>query len=444
MSSFSIYELLLFQLLLIILNAIFACAEIAVISINDNKLKKMAEEDGDKRAQLLLNLTSQPAKFLATIQVGITLAGFLGSAFAADNFSDKIVNWLVGLGVTISPDKLDVLAVLVITLIMSYVTLVLGELVPKRIAMQFSEKIGLSMSRPIYVIAKIFSPLVWFLTASTNVVLRLLGINPHERIESVTEEEIRMMVDVGSKNGTIDDIEKNIIHNVFEFDDKLVEDVMTHRSDVVFLDADEPLSVWEECMIEARCTTYPVFRENTDNIVGVLNIKDYLKCKNKNKDFILKNSVKPTQYVPATMHINDLFRNMQKERNYFAIVLDEYGGTDGIVTISDILGEIVGSFLYEEEPSPVEEFKKVSNSVYEIEGVMLVDEAFENMGIEQIDAEEATIGGYVFGLLGHKPKVGDKTEDAYCEYEILGVDNMRISRIKATVKPKEDEEQPTE
>ena len=179
--------------------------------MNNNKLKKMAEQ-GDVRAKRLLALTSQPAKFLATIQVGITLAGFLGSAFAADNFSDKIVNWLVDLGVTIAPDKLDILAVLGITLILSYITLVLGELVPKRIAMQFSEKIALFMSKPIYMIAKIFSPIVWLLTNSTNVILRLLGINPNKREDNITEEEIRMMIDVGSENGTIDDIEKKIMN----------------------------------------------------------------------------------------------------------------------------------------------------------------------------------------------------------------------------------------
>ena len=238
MTDYTIAELLLFQLFLIFLNAIFACAEIAVISINDNKLKRMADS-GDKRASRLISLTAQPAKFLATIQIGITLAGFLGSAFAADNFSDRIVYWLISLGVTLSPKTLDVLSVIGITLILSYVTLILGELVPKRIAMNYAEKIGLAMSGLIYLIAKIFSPLVWFLTASTNAVLHLLHINPEEKNDEVTEEEIRIMVEAGSQNGTIDDIEKSIIHNVFEFDDITAEEVMTHRTDVTFLDIDD-------------------------------------------------------------------------------------------------------------------------------------------------------------------------------------------------------------
>ena len=207
MSDFTIAELLLFQLFLIFLNALFACAEIAVISINDNKLKRMAE-GGNKKAARLYSLTQQPAKFLATIQVGITLAGFLGSAFAADNFSDKIVDWLISLGVTLSPKKLDVLAVIGITLVLSYTTLILGELVPKRIAMRYAEKIGLSMSALIYVIAKLFAPIVWFLTFSTNTVLRLIGMNPEEKDDKVTEEEIRIMIDVGTEEGTIDHDEK--------------------------------------------------------------------------------------------------------------------------------------------------------------------------------------------------------------------------------------------
>lgn len=432
MSNFSIYELLLFQVFLVFLNAVFACAEIAVISINDNKLKKLAEQ-GDKRAKRLLALTSQPAKFLATIQVGITLAGFLGSAFAADNFSDRIVNWLVGLGVTIAPDKLDVLAVLGITLILSYITLVLGELVPKRIAMQFSEEIGLLMSKPIYIVAKLFSPLVWLLTSSTNVMLILLGINPDKREDNVTEEEIRMMIDVGSQNGTIDDIEKKMIHNVFEFGDKLVEDVMTHRTDVVFLDVKEDISVWEDKMIDTGCSNYPIFKENTDNIVGVLNFKKYLKSKIKGKNIILRNLVKSPLFIPATMHINELFTNMQKKGNYFAVVVDEYGGTNGIVTMSDILGEIVGSSIYEDFEA-IEEFKRINNCTYELNGAILIDEAFEIMGMQKIKVKENTIGGYIFGLIGREPKVGDNVEDEFCHYEVIEVDNMRVSRVRAEIK----------
>lgn len=341
MADFTVIELLLLQLFLIFLNAVFACAEIAVISVNENKLKKLSEE-GNRKAKRLLSLTVQPAKFLATIQVGITLAGFLGSAFAADNFSDRIVDWLVASGVTISPAKLDVMAVIGITLVLSYVTLILGELVPKRIAMQNAEKIGLAMSGPIYAVAKMFAPLVWFLTVSTNAVLKVLGISQESRDERVTEEEIRIMIDAGSKSGVIDDIEKNLIHNVFEFDDKLAEEVMTHRTEVAFLDADDMPEKWEREMINTRYSVYPVFRGSSDNVIGSLSIKDYFKFKNRDKEEILKQALKPVQFIPETLHVDDLFKSMQKSRNHFAVVVDEYGGVDGIVTMSDLLEELVG------------------------------------------------------------------------------------------------------
>ena len=256
MSDASVAELLLLQVVLIFLNAVFACAEIAVISVNDTKLKKLAQE-GNKSAARLISLTEQPAKFLATIQVGITLAGFLASAFAADNFSERVVAWLISLGVTISPAKLNVLSVIGITLILSYVTLILGELVPKRIAMQNSEKIGLAMSGLLYFIAKIFAPLVWLLTVSTNTVLRLMRIDTEEKSEPVTEEEIRIMVDAGNESGIIDDTEKKIIHNVFEFDDKTAEEVMTHRTKVIALNIDDTMENWEKAIIRTRHSVYP-------------------------------------------------------------------------------------------------------------------------------------------------------------------------------------------
>ncbi|MEG1968470.1 MAG: CNNM domain-containing protein, partial [Clostridia bacterium] len=211
-----IWQILL-QILLIALNAVFACAEIAVISMNDNKLAQMAAQ-GDKRAVRLARLTSQPARFLATIQVAITLSGFMGSAFAADNFSDKLVQWLLSLGVTVPVATLDTAAVIVITLILSYFTLVFGELVPKRIAMKKAEALALGMSGLITAISKLFAPLVWLLTASTNGILRLFGIDPNAEDEEVSEEEIRMMVDVGNQKGVIDPVEREMIQNVFEFD----------------------------------------------------------------------------------------------------------------------------------------------------------------------------------------------------------------------------------
>lgn len=404
MSDFTIAELLIFQLVLILLNAVFACAEIAVISINDNKLKNMAEA-GNKKAKRLTILLKQPADFLATIQIGITLAGFLGSAFAADNFSDRIVNWLIDAGATLSPKTLDVLSVIGITLVLSYITLILGELVPKRIAMNYAEKIGLSMSGLIYAIAKIFAPLVWLLTASTNAVLHLLRINPDEKNEQVTEEEIRMMIDVGNKNGAIDDIEKNIIHNVFEFDDKLAEEVMTHRTDVTFLNVADKLAEWDNIIINSKYSVYPVYENDSDNIIGTLSLKDYIKHKKQGKKAVLRNALKPAQFISKSKHIDDLFAAMQKSRNHFAIVVDEYGGVFGIVTMNDLLEEIVGDLEDDEAaPTNVEPIKKINNNTWIIQGYTPIEDVSQVLGTSLNDENCDTFAGFLLSIMGGFPE----------------------------------------
>ena len=265
--------LLILQLVLIALNAIFACAELAVLSINETKLERMADQ-GDKRAKRLFKLTREPAKFLATIQVAITLSGFLGSAFAADGFSEPLVDWILSLGVNIPRSTLDSIAVVVITLILSYFTLVFGELVPKRVAMKKAEALGLSISGLVSGISIVFKPIVWFLSVSTNAVLRLLGIDPNEADEQVNEEEILMMVDAGSEKGAIDEQERAFIQNVFEFDDLTAEEIAVHRTEVAVLWMEDSMEEWARIIHDSRHTLYPVCQDSADNIIGILNAKD--------------------------------------------------------------------------------------------------------------------------------------------------------------------------
>lgn len=434
MTDYTIAELLLFQLFLIFLNAIFACAEIAVISINDNKLKRMADS-GDKRAARLISLTAQPAKFLATIQIGITLAGFLGSAFAADNFSDRIVDWLISLGVTLSPKTLDVLSVIGITLILSYVTLILGELVPKRIAMNYAEKIGLAMSGLIYLIAKIFSPLVWFLTASTNAVLHLLHINPEEKNDEVTEEEIRIMVEAGSQNGTIDDIEKSIIHNVFEFDDITAEEVMTHRTDVTFLDIDDSPENWEQIITDTRYSVYPVYKNDTDNIIGTLAIKDYFRYKSLPKDELIKKAVKPAQFISQSKHIDEVFKNMQKSRNHFAVVVDEYGGMFGIVTMNDLLEELVGELEDDvEAPPSTPNINQIHDNVFVIQGSAPIEEVISSLklNLDEESTDYDTFAGYLLSVMGGFPEGKKNRKFTYQNLKIK-ITKMKGRRIEEAI-----------
>ncbi len=287
----------LLQLALIALNAVFACVEIAVITFNDVKLNRLAAA-GNKRAVRLAHLTSQPARFLATIQVAITLSGFLGSAFAADNFSDPIVDALLKAGVHIPAATLNTIAVIVITLILSYFTLVFGELVPKRIAMNNAEKLALGLSGLISFISRLFAPLVWLLTVSTNGVLRLLGMDPNAEDEEATEENIRMMVDVGSEKGTIDHTEREMIQNVFEFDDITVGEILTHRTQVDMLYLDESDEEWLAAIRESRHSHYPVCDETADGVVGILDARDYFRMSERGRDAVMKRAVSPARFEP--------------------------------------------------------------------------------------------------------------------------------------------------
>lgn len=398
------------QLILIALNAVFACAEIAVISMNDNKLAQLAAK-GDKRAVRLARLTSQPARFLATIQVAITISGFLGSAFAADNFSDKLVSLLVNIGINIPEKTLNTISVILITLILSYFTLVFGELVPKRVAMKKAEPLALGMSALITFIAKAFAPVVWVLTASTNVMLRLVGIDPNGEDEEVSEEEIRMMVDVGTEKGVIDLVEKEMIQNVFEFNDLTVGEFTTHRTDISLLWMDEDIEQWEQTIHESRHSLYPVCDETVDNVVGILNAKDYFRLQNKTKESILATAIKPAYFIPENIRADVLFRKMKQTRNHFAVVLDEYGGMLGIVTMNDLLEQLVGDLeneiSFEDEPQKIE---RIDSKTWKIHGSAPVDEVAEHLEIVLSDDEYDTFGGLIFGAYGSIPDDGSQFE----------------------------------
>lgn len=406
----SIPILLLLQFFLIALNAVFACAEIAVISMNDNKLVKMAAA-GDKRAIRLARLTSQPARFLATIQVAITLSGFLGSAFAADNFSDRLVAWLLQVGVAIPEKTLDTLAVVLITIVLSFFTLVFGELVPKRVAMRKAEKLALAMSAFIDLIARLFAPVVWLLTASTNGMLRLLGIDPNAEDDEVSEEEIRMMVDAGSEKGAIDIEEKEFIQNVFEFDDLTAGDITTHRTEISLLWMDESMTQWEETIHDSRHSLYPVCNESVDDVVGVLNAKEYFRLHDKSRESVLRAAVRPAYFVPESVKADVLFRNMKHTRNRMAVVLDEYGGVSGIVTMNDLIEQLVGKFDDEyNAPEDVPDIERIDSKTWKIRGSALLEEVSIALGVRLPDEEYDTFGGLIFGAYGVIPEDGSNFE----------------------------------
>ena len=333
--------LFVLQLIFISVNAIFASAEIAVITMNSNKLLKLAS-NGDTRAKRLVKLTKQPAGFLATIQVGITLINLLSAAVATENFSGRLTALLIKLGVELSEGLISSLSVVIITIILTYFTVLLGELVPKRIAMKKAEKIALGMSGPLYVFSKIFIPAVWAFTASTNIILKLFGINPLSDEEKDAEEEIRLILDVGKMKGTILSSEHKMIQNVFEFNDITAKEVMIPRGEVTCLSLSETSEQWEAIIKETKHSKYPVYAETSEKITGLFYVKDYFGIKDKTFDSIMESTVHPAYFVPETIRADVLFQNMQKAKSHFAIVVDESGRTSGIITINDLLEQIVG------------------------------------------------------------------------------------------------------
>lgn len=413
---------LILQVVLIALNAIFASAEIAVISMNDTKLQKMAKE-GDARAKRLVTLTEQPTKFLSTIQVAITLAGLLGSAFAAENFAGALVAVMQGTGVGISTAVLETFAVFVITLVLAYFNLVFGELVPKRVGMKKAEGLALSISGMLTMMSKFFAPLVWLLTVSTNGILKLLGINPEDEDETVSEEEIYMMLEVGAEKGTIDREETEWIRNVFAFDDTSVDEVCTHRVDVTALGLEESDAEWKETILQSRFTYYPVYQEDQDDIVGVLNTKDYFRLEDKSRENILTKAVEKPYYVPETMKADVLFHNMKKERKHFAIVLDEYGGLSGVISMHDLMELLVGNLDTDEK-----EIVAVGENTWKISGGASLDDVAEELEIKLPVEEYDTFGGYIFGELGKIPDDGTKfmLEAGGMKIQVEKVANHRI------------------
>lgn len=442
----SLIFLLLLQAVLIFLNAVFASAEIAVLSINETKLERMAQE-GNNRAKRLFRLTREPARFLATIQVAITLSGFLGSAFAADNFSEPLVDWILSLGVNIPRATLDAAAVIVITLVLSYFTLIFGELVPKRIAMKKPEQLAMGISGLVSGISVVFKPIVSFLSISTNLVLRLCGIDPNEEEEKVSEEEIRMMVDAGSEKGTIDHHEKEFIQNVFEFNDIMVESIATHRTDVTILWMEEDMDSWAETIHNSRHTRYPVCDGSPDNVVGVLNAKDYFRLEDKSRENVLQKAVYPAYFVLETTKADVLFKNMKANKKSMAIIIDEYGGMTGIVTLYDLIEELVGDL--EDEPLEYKNddpyIEKVNENTWQVKGNVELEDIEGALNVEIASAEFDTFTGLVFEELGRIPEDGEQDINLKIQDIQVHISSVKDHQIeKAEIKISAKEEKATE
>lgn len=432
---------LIFQIvllfILILVNAFFAMSEIAIISLNDSKIEKMAE-NGHKKAKQIMRLTENSSSFLSTIQIGVTLAGFLTSASASQVFAQRLTDAVS----PILPDSIPVslihsISVVLITLIMSYFSLVFGELAPKRIAMQVPEKISFLAVGPLLFVAKITKPAVKLLSFSTNLVVRIFGFDPNSDEETVTEEEIRMMVDVGQEKGVIEDTQKEMIDNIFEFDDIDVSDIMTHRTDMYAVEANDSLQNVIDISVEQGYSRIPVYDDDPDNIIGIAYIKDLIQYIGKSlPENGLRSIMRKAYYVPESKKCGQLFKEMSESHVQMAIVVDEYGGTAGLVTLEDLLESIVGN-IQDEYDNEDEEISRIDDATFTIDGTTDIEEVGDLIGVTFPEGDYDTLGGYIISRLGFLPSDGEMNslEFENFRFTVLSVEDRRIGKVKVEILP---------
>ena len=415
--------------ILILLNAYFAATEIAFISLNDSKIERDAKE-GNKKAKQILKMLRSPSKFLATIQIGITLAGFLSSAFASDAFADKLAPILNNLVPAISLDIWRGISIVIITIILSFFTLVFGELVPKRLAMKYYEKISYATIGVIRGISIITAPFVKLLTFSTNMVSKIFGVGESEE-EVVTEEEIKMMIAEGEEKGTIEQGERQLLNNVFEFNDIIVSEIMTPRTDMYAIDINDNIKEILDEVDKFKYSRIPVYDESIDDIQGILFVKDILKPLKDGEDINVKQIMREPYFVPESKDIDELFKEMQQNKVQMAIAIDEYGGTAGLITMEDIIEELVGNIFDEYDEEEIE-VKKIDENTYILSGAVTSYELKKIFGIELPEGDYETLSGYLLDRLGRIPEDDEHPviEDKELTYKVEEIEDRRIKYVK--------------
>lgn len=419
---------IILQIILIALNAVFSCAEEAVISTSETRLEKLVA-DGSKKAVRLKNLTADPKRFLSATKAVITLSGLIGAAFAAKGFSHYLAAAIAKTGIDLSAAVIDKVSVVLITLLLAYFTLLFGDLIPKRAAMKKPEKAALALSGAIVFVTAFFAPFLWLLNVSANCLLRLVGIDPESENDTVTEEEIIMMSDAGAENGTIDEDENRIIKNVFAFDDMTAEQVCTHRTDVDVLWSNDDISVWEETIHRTRHSSFPICGESVDNVIGVLNAKDYFRLDDKSRENIMERAVREPTFVHENMKADQLFAQMkQRGADHFSIVVDEYGGMSGIITITDLVEELVGDFDEDPDDEPAVRLEQTEENLWTVPGMTSLSDVCDELEVSLPADKYETFGGYIIAELGKIPKDGTQLtlESDGLHIEVLEVKHHRI------------------
>ena len=425
--------------ILTLINAFFSGSEMAVVSVNKNRIHRLAEE-GNKKAALVEKVSEDSSKFLSTIQVAITLAGFASSAFAANSISQVLAAVLAQRGVSYTLSL--ALSNVVITILLAYFNIVIGELVPKRIALLYAEQYSMMCIRIIYIISKIISPVLFLLSASTNGLLRLLGLYHDDLEQNVSEEEIKSLLETGTETGVFNDIEKEMITSIFSFDDKRVREVMVQRQDMVAVDLNDSVNEYIDEILLSKHSRIPVYEENIDNIIGVLSMKDFaIKAKEVGNfyDVDVRSLLKPVFFASENMKTDAVFREMQQKSQKVAIIVDEYGGVSGMITMEDLVEEIVGD-MYEDDEEVEIPIRKLDKDSYEILGSALLSEMNEELHMH-IHSDCDTLSGYLTELLDRILEPSDcpvDVEDREARYRILGVEDRVITRVSMKLKPKEE------
>ena len=437
-----IFQLVLL-LVLILLNAFFAMSEIAIISLNDAKVKKMAEE-GDKRAAKVLKLTDNPSNFLSTIQLGVTLAGFLTSASAAESFADPLAG-VIGKWLNISADNsiygiISGVSMVLITIVISYFSLVLGELAPKRIAMQKCEAISFKVVGVLLFVRAITRPFIKVLSVSTNLVVRILGFDPNANEEVVTEEEIRILVDAGEEKGVIEESQKEMINNIFDFDDIPVSDVMTHRTEIEAVEITDKIEDVVKLSCENGYSRIPVYEDELDNIRGIIYVKDLLPYVGKTipSGKKLSKLMREAEFVPESKRCGDLFTEMTEKRVQMMFVSDEYGAVSGLVTIEDLLESIVGN-IQDEYDDEEEDIVQLDDKTFNFDGTTDIEEVEETLDIDIPDGEFDTLGGLIMSELGRMPEEKDEIICYGYKFIVEEMDERRIDRVRIEKLPDEED-----
>ncbi len=418
---------------LILLSAFFSGAEMALISLNDYKIRSMAE-DGNKKAGMIKRLLSEPSKFLATIQIGNTFSGFLASAFAAQNFTAMFVEFIRNLGINFSQDVLNGIAAFTITILLSFFNLLFGELIPKRVAMKKAESVSMAIISPLNFISKITAPFVRLLSFATNGLVRLFGIDPNQDDEKVTEEEILLMIDVGEEKGTIHETEREMINNIFEFNNKTISEIMTHRTEIAALPIEADFDEVINFVLEEKYSRIPVYEENIDNIIGVLHSKQliqYMTGKADRADFKLGDLIRKPYYVPDSKRTDILFKELQRNNTHMAVIIDEYGGTAGIVTLEDLIEEIVGN-IFDEDDEIEKDIEKIDDNTFIINGITSLDYVSDCLAVDLPIDDYDTLGGFIVGQLGRIPIENDNSTVEFngLLFKVLEVDEKRVAKVK--------------